>query len=359
MKASLIRLRSILGSRTARNIYFWVFALAFLLLINQGDEYPAWIYVRAKLATSALLIVMTYFNLLVLIPWSLKRKKNHRYVFSAIGLVLVMSFLYVVVVKALLMYHPKLEPYQISLVTSPVGDDWALMTILGEMVIYAVGLAIWVTIFTMAWYMNEYHNQEKRAVEAAAKQRETELHLLRNQLSPHFLFNTLNNIYGLSLKKSDITPEAILKLSALMRYMLYETNEKTISFEKEHEVMKAYIDMELLRLQDSDNYKFHIETDKNYDIPPLLWLPVLENAFKYATRAISDNQQIDFRFTIQDGMMTIAATNSYKDMAKTEQGGVGLNNLRKRLEMLYSDKHTMTIKRDNGIYSILVTIDMN
>ena len=205
--------------------------------------------------------------------------------------------------------------------------------------------------------MQDYAKQEKIASEAAHKQTQAELNMSRNQVNPHFLFNTLNNIYGLSLKKSDDAPESILKLSSIMRYMLYDADAPLMPFEKEKEIMQAYIDMELLRLQQSDKFKFVINADRNYNIPPLLWLPILENIFKHGTRVISYNYFIDYSFTIANGIMHISATNNCKE-SSTKFGGIGLDNLRKRLDILYPDRYQLDIQQNKDQYHTELTVTL-
>lgn len=353
-------IKEILAGRVVRNIYFWVATILFLYLLNIGaNDYDRSVYNKYKAITTALLITMSYVNNLVLIPRFLARRKSLLYFLSAILLTLLTASAYVVVIKDMLQTYPKIKTYDISLITSPVSADWSLQAILQDVPTYAFGLGLWVAIFTMAWYVMDHTRQQKLAQAAANKQMETELSLLRNQVSPHFFFNTLNNIYGLTLQHSDKAPESILKLSSIMRYLLYETNTKKISFEKEQEAMQAYIDMELLRLPHNEQFQFHIEADGNYSITPLLWLPVLENAFKHGTRVIIDNYFINYSFTIANGVMTIIAENNYKEQTGNKTGGIGLANLRKRLDLLYPGKHTIDIDKTSEKYRIEITVILN
>ncbi len=119
--------------------------------------------------------------------------------------------------------------------------------------------------------------------------------------------------------------------------------------------MNAYIDLELLRLSDVDQLHFTIVSDNNYHIPPLLWLPVLENVFKHATRVITDNYFIEYRFEILDHVLTIYSKNNYKSngsgQTKEKNGGIGLENLKKRLSLLYPDKHAIETSNDDSFYT--------
>ncbi len=356
MVSSTNKWKPVFGSRLALNIYFWLFALLFIYKLNSGvDTYPQSVYLVYKGALAALLFVLTYVNNLLLVPKLLAKKKRLLYTIAAAILLLLTSAGFVLVFKQMLGRYPLAEIYEVSIITMPVGPEWTTEALTEEIVGYAFGLALWLGAFTMAWYMQDHSRQEKLAQQAAHKQTEAELELLRNQLNPHFLFNTLNNIYGLSLQQSDKAPESILKLSSIMRYMLYDTDVPQVSFEKEKEIMQAYIDMELLRLQDTGSLKFTIEADDNYSLPPLLWLPILENAFKHGTRFIADQYHIDFSCTIHNHKLYITSSNNCVP-ANHEHGGVGLTNLRKRLDILYPGKYILNTRRHNDMYKTELTV---
>ncbi|MBW7912417.1 MAG: histidine kinase [Taibaiella sp.] len=348
--------KSFFSSRLAKNIYFWLFTLLFIYKLNSGvDKYPQSVYLMYKGVLAGLLMVLTYVNNLILVPKLLATKKHIWYALTATTLLLIISTGFVTVFKHMLSRYPLAEIYEVSIITMPVGPDWTTEALTEEIIGYAFGLALWLGAFTMAWYMQDHSRQEKKAKEAAHKQTEAELELLRNQLNPHFLFNTLNNIYGLSLQHSDKAPESILKLSSIMRYMLYDTNVPQVSFEKEKEIMQAYIDMELLRLQDTGNFKFTIDADSNYSLPPLLWLPVLENTFKHGTRFIAEQYFIDFSCTIYNHKLHITSSNKYVNN-NNEQGGVGLANLRKRLDILYPGKYLLNTQKQGDVYKTELTV---
>lgn len=355
------KLSASLRSRIARNIYFWIIVVLFMLALNNYvDAYDRSVYLTFKGITVIMLFALTGLNNFFIIPKTLAKKRYGVYLISALLLIVLFGLLYVLLFKVMLHYYPKIEVYEVSILTSPISGDWTVSAFVREVPTFAFGLLLWIMIFTMAWYMNEYTEKEKQVEKAKKKQLETELRLLRNQLNPHFLFNTLNNIYGLALKKSDKAPDSILQLSSIMRYVLYDANAATMPYEKEKEVMNAYIDMELLRLQQKENVAFYINADDNYKLPPLLWLPILENTFKYATRVITDNYFIDYHFSIENGVLTIRSSNSYKEGADKQlnAGGLGLNNLRKRLSILYSGKYQLKEKKENGVYSIDLTISL-
>jgi LytS/YehU family sensor histidine kinase len=213
----------------------------------------------------------------------------------------------------------------------------------------------------MAWYMNDYARQRRAAETARQQQAETELSFLRSQLAPHFLFNTLNNIYALTLKESSAAPEAMLKLSAILRSLLYESGSALVPFEKEAEVIQAYIDLELLRLKNVERMSFKVHADGDYLVPPLLWLPVLENIFKHGTRIISNELFVDFSFTITEGMLTICGKNYCKAERTTSEseGGIGLDNLQRRLALLYPGQHTFQASYSDHVFTTRLTVKLS
>jgi two-component system LytT family sensor kinase len=348
-----------MGSRTARNIYFWVF----LFVIKESDVDDQHVYSKAFYYALIIFLMMffmflTYFNNFVLLPKLLFKKRWFLYIVSAFSLTFFITFIYIYVLKLLPVFFPGISPPDLSIITNPVSDDRSIWGILNDMELFLSFILIWVFFVSMLGYSNEAVAKMRRMQEMINRHRETELAFLKNQINPHFLFNTLNNLYSLSLKKSDEAPEAILKLSSIMRYILYESNVETISFDKEKEVMQAYIDIELLRVRETPGIQFLIMADKPRQIPPLLWLPILENAFKHGRS--TEDLSIDFRFTIRDNKLVIYCENSTTPHSgEKEAGGIGLANLRKRLELLYPEKHTIHINpgQNSFIIEVQITLD--
>jgi sensor histidine kinase YesM len=306
-------------------------------------------------------MILVYVNTLFLAPRFLAHKRYGWYFLYITLLTIVVSVVYTFMVKIAGRYFDVDHIQQMSYVSSPVSNKWTLSAIIDDTTTYFIGNILWVLVFTMAWYTRDYYRQQRAAEEARRKQVETELHFLKSQVNPHFLFNTLNNVYGLALKKSDNTPDVVLKLSSILRYMLYESNTDTVDFDKEKEVMQAYIELELLRITDTSGLHFDIRADRNYKLPPLLWLPVLENVFKHGTRFITDKLFVDFRLAIVNNVLTIHAENTSKpvtDKADTA-GGIGLVNLSKRLSILYPGRHTISQQQNGDRYAIDVTIELS
>lgn len=194
---------------------------------------------------------------------------------------------------------------------------------------------------------------------------ETELQSLKNQINPHFLFNTLNNLYALTLKKSDQAPEVVLKLSDMMRYMLYECNEKEVLMEKEFHYIRNYIELEKLRYSANTDIQLTIDENLlNHRIAPLLLIPFVENSFKHGTQSSLEKAFIHISAELERDTLQFIVTNSKPvsipgQIHSKKQGGVGLTNVYKRLHLIYPKRHTLQIDDMPDSYSIHLTIQLN
>ncbi len=170
----------------------------------------------------------------------------------------------------------------------------------------------------------------------------TEIKYLRAQINPHFLFNTLNNIYGLALEKSDKTPEIILKLSKIMDYMLYESNDVKVYLKKDIENISNYIDIERIRQGNNAEIAFEVKGDiSDQKIVPLVLLPLVENAFKHGVNTIIKGAYMRVVIVVNGSDLQIDVKNNFKQNEETERNGIGLTNLEHRLNLFYENAHTM------------------
>ena len=190
---------------------------------------------------------------------------------------------------------------------------------------------------------------------------EAELNALKSQLNPHFLFNVLNNIYSHSLLKSDLAPSIVLKLSDLMSYILYDCKTDTISLQKEVEFIKNYVELEKVRLEDDIEVKFQIENIYNSLIPPLLFVPLIENAFKHGIGSHPKDKCVSITIQILNNVFFFGITNSVgkinNNIGNSIVGGIGIENVRKRLELLYPNRHSVDITNDIDKFTIEIFIN--
>ncbi len=206
--------------------------------------------------------------------------------------------------------------------------------------------------------INWYENQKLQADFINQKQI-SELALLRSQVNPHFFFNTLNNIYSLVYQKSDDAPEAVMKLSSIMRYMLYDATTDKVLLEKEIEYLKSFIELEKLRLRNKDFVSLEIKgSAEGLTIAPMLLIPFVENAFKHASRTVPA-PGIIVSLDVKPDMVSFEVKNFIRKnqlAPKDQQGGIGLNNIRRRLELLYPQKYSLDINSGEDMFTVKLII---
>jgi len=202
---------------------------------------------------------------------------------------------------------------------------------------------------------------QKLKTELALEKQAGELALLRSQVNPHFLFNTLNNIYSLVYKKSEDAPEAVMKMSSIMRYMLYDATTDHVLLEKEIDYLKSFIDLEKLRIRHQNFVEMTIEGNvEGHTIAPMLLIPFVENAFKHGSRTMP-NPGITINLEATSDKIIFRVVNYIRKNghSTTDQtGGIGLNNIRRRLNLLYPGKHILNITTDHDQYSVHLTLSI-
>jgi two-component system sensor histidine kinase AlgZ len=184
-----------------------------------------------------------------------------------------------------------------------------------------------------------------------------ELQLLKAQVHPHFLFNTLNNIYSFSLDNSPKTPALILKLSSLLSYMLYDCRSEEVRLEKEIEIMKNYIDLERERYGNKIEISWNVEGEmKGKFIAPLLMLPFLENAFKHGASEQIEKPWLGVDISMQHGILRFKIANSKNEYGPISNHGIGIENVKKRLEFIYPGKYELKINDEGNFFVVSLMI---
>lgn len=202
---------------------------------------------------------------------------------------------------------------------------------------------------------------ENKILTTQLQLKDQELQYLKMQIHPHFLFNTLNTIYGLALKQSKQTPEVILKLSNLLDYILYQVNKPMVSLNEELLHIKEYIELERIRFQETFNVSINIaDVDEKIEIAPMLLIPLVENAFKHGNiidnfltvKINSDVSEKRLKFTVENTII--------HQSSKNEKGGIGLENIKKRLDLHYKNNHQLILDQTENCYTAsLVIFNLN
>lgn len=207
--------------------------------------------------------------------------------------------------------------------------------------------------FKFAW---DASLKQREVEELRSSVKESELQFLKSQINPHFLFNNLNNLYSYAIEQSPKTPSIILELSSVLRYMLYDCKEDFVALGKEIEHLKNFTQLNELQIEDRGNVRFETERmPTGYLIAPLILTVFIENAFKHSTASQSEDIFIDIRIQINtDGELDFECKNSYLADTNTEKltNGIGLQNVKKRLQLLYPDAHSLTITDAENSYLV-------
>src|SRR5215213_3591744 len=194
-----------------------------------------------------------------------------------------------------------------------------------------------ILFFTIIMHIYSYIKLKQTAQQLRIEKQEAELNYLRSQTNPHFLFNTLNNIYSLSRDKSDLAPESILRLSKILRFMLYETGGAYVAIEQELKIITDYIELEKLRYDESlqVNFNYDVE-DVKQSVPPLILIPLVENAFKHGVSETRSRPFVDIHLSVRNRQLLFSVKNS-TEVQEAIIENIGLSNLRRQLELLYKD----------------------
>jgi two-component system, LytTR family, sensor kinase len=315
------------------HIIIWICLFAYPFLFHYVPFTDLWAVLRITFFLLFLLLFF-YTNSLILIPKLLSRKKVLLYLLSIIVFIILISF---ATGYTQIFFNPAYKPelfdrsFNTGVITSIL--TWLISS----------GIKV-----TTEWFR---HQQLMKSIEN--EKLNTELNFLKSQVNPHFLFNSLNNIYSLENKRSPDTSTAILRLSDLVRYMLYETSPEFVSLEKEINYLKNYIELQRLSLSKEVKVDFVISGDYSFKkIEPMLLIPLVENVFKHGLSYLN-NSGVFISINISGSELDLITKNSlFESNSATDQKktGIGLSNLRKRLNLLYPGKHSLIITKNEGLF---------
>ncbi|MVT09027.1 sensor histidine kinase [Chitinophaga tropicalis] len=214
-----------------------------------------------------------------------------------------------------------------------------------------------------AWRMiRDKMETDRLASEKENENLKTELSLLRSQVSPHFMFNVLNNMVALARKQSDQLEPSLIKLSSLMRYMLYEADEDTVPLDKETDYLQSYIDLQQQRFGAKVQVNVRMELpESGYEIEPMLLIPFVENAFKHGTGLIQD-ARINIELRAIQGVLHFSVVNKYNTEyaeIKDKTSGIGLTNVKRRLNLLYRDDYQLLINKQDGWFMVSLLLHLH
>jgi two-component system LytT family sensor kinase len=330
--------------------HIWFWSIYFILnFLRWGAYFSDYTYsFKSNLIEFALHIPLVYFNLFILIPMFVLKSKYIKYTFSLIA-----SLGVVYLLKTGLTYFiisKNIWP-EANRDYSPFEINHIVAVCIGELYV----LAIASSIYLMLTWLKE-RDRNKAIME---NQNKIKLKYLKNQIQPHFFFNTLNNLYALSLESSDKVPNVIIKLSQLMEYILYDIEDvKYVPLVKEIDYIQNYIEIEKLRFQNVE-VRFNLESDiDNIKVPPLLFISLIENAFKHGG-VNNDKLKIKINFRVVNSKLEFEIINNFVISPPiTNKKGIGLSNTKKRLKLIYKNNFIISQRIKFSFYSIKIQIPL-
>jgi len=340
--------------KIAGHIIFWLVSISILTFIFYFyDESFSINLIGKALVTNIGFSIAVYTNLYLLIPRFLKQKNYIFYIFWLILLLTVSSLmiqlLFIFPLKNILKTADTFRTFNPNLHSAYFFST-----------LFYVGLSSFLR-FIKDWLSLQDINLKLAKIEQ--QKLEAELKTLKGQLNPHFLFNSLNNIYSLSLMKSDKVPELILKLSDLMRHIIYESKENFISLEKEIEFVNNFIALQKIRISNSTRIEYEINGEiPSTQIAPLLFEPFIDNAFKHGLPGTESSDYISIKISfIKENLLRFVVENNYIENEKTDRrnSGIGIANVQKRLKLLYQpDEYELNISMENQVYTVSLLLKL-
>lgn len=313
------------------------------------DDY--WYSLKSNLVEFPLHIILVYANVYYFIPKFLIPKKYKRYIFF-IFLSLCIQYIIRTVLNYFLVTKniwPEAEGTQQAFTFNHI-----IAVSLGELYVMALATAIKLTI--------DWVNQRNRIDALKKEHLKSELNFLKSQIQPHFFFNTLNNLYSLTLEKSDQAPDVVLKLSDIMQYVIYDVKDPKVELLKEIDYIQNYIDLELLRCHKNAKIDVNIKGDINeIKVPPLIFLSYIENSFKHGNKNSPDFYiYISFEKTNSNSLVFILKNTFDSDTSITTnrslKKGIGNSNTKRRLDLIFKDKYFLEIFTKNNTHTIQLEI---
>lgn len=326
------------------HIIFWIFLIIFKFIANLE-----WASPLASIITSIIYCCcyasIAYTSALIL------RKLN----FKGIKLILIIINLFLLLSLGCfcfycldhLMYLIKIPPF------TKIGPAPIIIDFFRSLTAVCGGI--------LYQYFFNLFNMERKQEKLMLEKAKIELLYLKNQINPHFLFNTLNNLYGLTFNKDDRAPIILLRLSDILRYTTYESSKNHVPLQKEIEFLENYVQLESLRFSQQTTIIFNkeIPEDCAYEISPMLLLPFIENAFKHGDFHTNPAAILDVNIWIEQGTLLFSCCNTFDIHHSKAIPGIGIDNTLKRLQIIYGDKFRLEKNTEENYYYILLTIPLD
>lgn len=341
--------------RILSHVLFWIGYIIFFYLQFSlySDKFNSVGAISSLSLTAVVDILAAYFTVYFLLPQFLFKRKY--LLFAAL---FILSAALAIIIQRVIVYYisyPIFYGEEASAwSSSEMNTFWHINPFYSFINIYTV-----VSVFAVIKLLKYWYKNQQTKAELESKNKTSELALLRTQLNPHFLFNTLNNIDTLISTNQEKASDAVIKLSEIMRFMLYEANSDRIPLDKEINYLESYISLQQMRLKSPFFVNFKNDVScTGLSIAPMLFIPFVENAFKHGLKNIV-TPGIDISLNCENGVINFEVVNRYSDAEvqnKDATSGIGLINTQKRLELLYPNLYTLDISKDDGIFKVSLKI---
>jgi len=328
---------------------FWLlFVLTGALIFSYQGTFPYYFYLVNFILILPVYAGFSYLVIKILIPRLLLKDRLPLFILSGLTGIILFSAIRLV-----------MNQYIFFRFFLPVEFRPAAWFTAEQLMVSAFWLLIPCVFFISVNYFISWQEAEKEKEQMRRKGLEVELQTLKAQLNPHFLINTLNNLYLLVLNKSENAPALLEKIASLFRYMLYECTVPAVSLRQEITLIEDYIALERLRHQEDIKVLLDVSGDTgSVRIPPMLFFPLVENCFKHGTGPDVDRPEIKIRILVKEDAVEFVSENRKPEILRSgaKEGGVGLSNIVKRLQLLYPERHTFVTTERMYTYSIRVTV---
>lgn len=346
--------------RAGAQVLFWMCLLGTVNLLFLNANMPVNLVVHTWTLTASV-IFLVLVNIYYLVPRFFLQKKYGSYVISVLLSIMIL-FLAVSLVKSI--FPPEFirdfPPQRTSSSYPAPPRNFLLFNPRNLFVLVSYTAAVMSS--TVFESVQLHRKQELIAAKIQREKLEAEMRFLKSQINPHFLFNALNNVYTLSLIRSDHTPDVVMKLSEMLRYMLYESNQKRVSLRQEVLYIQNYIDLQ--QLKDDDPLAVQVNmtiADWETSIAPMILIPFIENAFKHSKIEDASKGWIKIDLTETEHSLRFKVTNSLVKVKYTQDptGGIGLQNVKRRLELEYPNQHHLDIGKDDTRFYVKLLISLS
>lgn len=330
------------------HVVYWVYAcfdLWHILALNRGDDY---VFNKYDLVNGIFFQMLSvYLIIYVLIPKLFLKGKYFTFVISSILICIIASLL---------------NSYVAQLYITLISPNFQFKSALINIIAHTINNLTTATLFVIIILIEYYINKEQKNRQLEKERLEYELNFLKAQMNPHFMFNALNSIYFLMDKNIDQSKDVLLKFSSLLRYQLYDCSAEKSDLRKEFDFLSNYIELEKIRNCENIKVEFNKPIlEKTYFLSPLLLIPFVENAFKYVSHFTDKPNYISVNCAVfEDSWFFFTVENSFNssDEKELNSSGLGIVNVKRRLEILYPDSHILDIINANGVFKVNLKIHL-